>query len=225
MSAGCDVLVLAAFSPELAGLKEALGDDLAGRVGSVEVCAITVGIGLVEAACGTVAALAKFHPRAVVLIGTCGAYRESGLSICDVVVARCARLAEPAVLERRAAFPPIMKSQIDAHGALTSAMAHASQLPRAPVDVVTTLAITTDDGLAAALANSGAVEHLESFAVALACDAVPVPFIAALGVANRVGQGGRSEWEANHDAAGRAAANVVLKWIQQGTARVAASVA
>ena len=221
LSVGCDLLIVAAFLPELKGILAALGEGLAGRIGTADVRATTVGVGLVRAGCGTVAALEAFRPRAVVLVGTCGAYPESGFAVGDVAVVRCARVADPAVIEGRAAFPAIMESHMEAHGALTTAMASAAEDgPARMVDVVTTLAVTTDDALAASLGRSGAVEHLEAFAVASACNARPVPFLAALGVANRVGSNGRSEWEVHHEAAGRAATSLVLRWIERGTARV-----
>jgi futalosine hydrolase len=221
-SVGCDLLVVAAFLPELAAFRAALGGEPRGRIGTVEVQTAPVGVGLVRAGCGTVTAIEAARPRAVVLIGTCGAYPSSGLSVGDVVVASGARLLEPAVVEGRAAFPTVMDSHLRAHGVLTTALARTSaSAPARVVEVMTTLAVTTEDDLALSLGKHGEVEHLEAFAVAAVCDARSVPFLAALGVANRVGRTGRAEWAANHETAGSAAAALVLQWVEQGSAKVA----
>ena len=178
------MLVLAAFPPELAGL-----DPSFERA--------TVGVGLVDAALGTARVLATRHPDQVVLVGTVGAYPASGLSIGDVVTASRVLLAAPS-------------------GALVEAISRQIDVDRSdpndpydfrPVTVATTLAVTTDDAVAAALERStGAqVEHLEAFAVARACAEAGVRFSAVFGVANAVGARGRAEWRAHHERAAAAA--------------------
>jgi futalosine hydrolase len=212
----CDLLVVAAFEPELAGLEAGLQlhmQRLWGERVGVVVCAVPVGVGLVEAAFGTASRLGVCRAGAVILVGTCGAYPESGLSIGDVVVARSTLLVAPAVVEGRAALPDVMPSRVNASEAITADLA---SLGAQIVDVATTLAVTTDDILAAELAKCGAVEHLEAFAVASACMKENVPFAAVLGVANRVGSRGRSEWREHHAAAGRAAVSYVTRWIEAG---------
>jgi nucleoside phosphorylase len=214
VAAHFDVLVVAAFAPELDGFEEALRGAATGDVAARRgVLARPVGIGLVEAACGATRELAAERPRAVVMMGTCGSYAGSALSVGDVVVGRCARLVEPAVVLGQAAFPDPVPVRIEAHAAMTAAFAAAGA--RA-VDIATTLAVTTDDGLAARLATCGAVEHLEAFAVATACQARGVPFAAVLAVANSVGSSGRAEWRAHHAVAGRAACDHVARWILAG---------
>jgi futalosine hydrolase len=214
VAAHCDVLVVAAFAPELEGFEETLGGAATGDPAAPRrVFARPVGIGLVGAACGATRALEAERPRAVVMTGTCGAYAGSGLSIGDVVVGRCVWLVEPAVVLGQAAFPDPVPVRVEAHAPMAAAFAAAGA--RA-VEVATTLAVTTDDGLAARLATCGAVEHLEAFAVASACEAAGVPFAAVLGVANSVGSSGRAEWRAHHAVAGRAACDVVARWILAG---------
>ncbi len=213
----CDVLLVAAFAPELEGLQSILGGAMRAEVGGLLLCARPVGIGLVAAASGTAARLEALGPHAVVLIGTCGAYPSSGLAIGDIALARTVVLVEPAVLEGRAAFPEPMSARVDPHAAMTAAIATAGG---ALVEVATTLAVTTDDGLASNLARRGAVEHLEAFSVATACAAKNVPFAAALGVANVVGSRGRSQWRENHAAAGQAVATFIARWIQAGAAGI-----
>jgi futalosine hydrolase len=218
LTAPCDLLVLAAFGPELTGLEGVLrpkpkGDGSGAGVGRALVCAAAVGIGLVEAARGTASRLHEGRPRAVVLIGTCGAYPQTGLSIGSVVVARSALLVEPVVVRGCAAFPEGMPVRLSTHRPITDALAARGARV---VDVATTLAVTTDDTLATALGECGGVEHLEAFAVASACAKDQIPFAAVLAVANRVGSSGRSEWRANHEAAGSAAARYVARWIEAG---------
>jgi futalosine hydrolase len=213
----CDVLVVAAFAPELEGLHPILGSAMRAEVGGLLVFARPVGIGLVAAASGTATRLETHAPHAVVLVGTCGAYPGSELRLGDIAVARTVGLVEPAVVEGRAAFPEPMSARVDPHAAMTAAIATAGGTL---ADASTTLAITTDDALAATLARRGAIEHLEAFAVATACAAKNVPFAAALGVANFVGSQGRSQWRENHASAGHAAATFIARWIQAGAAGV-----
>jgi len=204
----CDLLVVAAFAPELAGFEALLGP-----AGGLAVLARPVGIGMVGAARGAAATLEAGRPRAVVLVGTCGAYPASGLSIGDIVVARCTLLAEPAVFEGLAAFPSAMPARLETDAVMTAALAATGARP---VEVGTTLAVTTDDDLAARLARHAGVEHLEAFAVATACAAKGVPFSAVLGVSNSVGSRGRAEWRAHGTSAGRAAAAHVASWVRSG---------
>ena len=219
MSTSCDVLLLAAFPPELAALRSVLGDGLRAEVGGLDVAAGSVGIGLSTSAAGTAARIEAMRPRGVVLLGTCGAYATAGLplAIGDVAVARKVRLVEPAVLEGRAAFPEPMAVETHAEPALVGALASAGEGGR-PADVATTLAVTTDDALAELLARGARceVEHLEAFSVASACAAAAVPFAAALGVANMVGSQGREQWRRNNRAASEAAVALTLAWLRAG---------
>jgi futalosine hydrolase len=215
----CDLLIVAAFAPELVAFQGLLGAAMQAKVGGLVVAARPVGIGLVSAATGTAARLAFAEPRAVVLIGTCGAYPSSGLAVGDVVVARSILLVDPAVVDEEAAFPDPMSAKVEAHPAMSAAIAASGG--RA-LDVGTTLAITTSDALAARLGRESgtAVEHLEAFAVATACAARRVPFAAVLGVANPVGSTGREQWRQHHAAAGLAAGSFIARWIQAGAAGV-----
>lgn len=215
----CDLLVVAAFAPELEAFRTMLGATMRARIGGLVVAARPVGIGLVSAASGTSSRLGVIQPRAVVLVGTCGAYAPAALSIGDVVVARSILLLEPAVVDAEAAFPEPMSARVEAHSSLSAAIA----APGARLDDVgTTLAITTSDALAARLARASgaAVEHLEAFAVATACAVQRVPFTAVLAVANAVGALGRQQWRTHHATAGLAAGNYVARWIQSGAAGV-----
>jgi nucleoside phosphorylase len=210
-----DVLFLAAFEPELAALTVALGDSMSATVGGQRVAARIAGIGLPAAAVGATRHLGELEPRAVVLVGTCGAYVGAGLAIGDVVAARRLRLVDPASIAGTAQFPEAMVITAEAHGPMTDALA---ALGVRPCCVATTLAVTVDDAAAARIAEGvGAeVEHLEAQGIAMACAARGVAFAAVLGVANLVGVRGREEWRAHHRRVERVAGERVLQWLQQG---------
>jgi nucleoside phosphorylase len=212
-----DVLVVAAHSPELAGLRELLGDPSRGQVGTVRVALEAIGIGLPAAAAGTSTAVRAHQPSCVVLVGTCGAYenRGAGLGIAQPVTAKRLHLASTAAAEGRGAFPGPMAVAVETDNALSRALTGETGRH---VDVATTLAITTDDVLAGRVSEAFGceVEHLEAFAVATACAREHVAMAAVLGVANRVGRRARDEWRRHHEAAGRAATDVVGAWLRRG---------
>jgi nucleoside phosphorylase len=219
-----DLLVLAAFDPELAPLRSLLGPGLAARLGARTVVARTAGIGLLAAAAGAAAQLAELAPRAVVLIGSCGTYVRAGLGIGDVVVARRLRLVDLASLDGLAQFPSPMVTDFETDASLRGGLAAAAPgdaLRPASWDaacVATTLAITVDDAAAESIAlRTGAhVEHLEAHGVATACAPSRTPFAAVLGVANFVGSRGRAEWLAHHVRAEAAAGERLVRWLREG---------
>ena len=214
---GCDILLLAAFHPELAPLEPALGNAMRARVGERDVAARVVGIGLPMAAAGAATQLLEMQPRSVVLLGTCGAYAGTGIVPGEVISARRVHLVSHSVARGVAQFPDPMSLVTDAHSGTFEALLRAGA--RA-ADVATTLAITVDDAAAAlvARASGSQVEHLEAYGVAAACAARGVPFAAALGVANIVGARARDEWRANHRASAAAAVSAVLVYLRSGAA-------
>jgi nucleoside phosphorylase len=216
VSAHIDLLVLAAFHPEIAPLRPHLGDAMRGRVGTAVIAARTVGIGLPMAAVGTAMHLGELQPRAALLIGTCGAYDGCGLSIGEVVVARRVRLVDPSELGGLTQFPEPMAVVTDAHAPMADRIAAATGARSA--DVATTLAITVDDATAGRIARATGVEveHLESHGVATACAARGVPFGAVLGIANFVGSRARAEWRMHHREAASRAADAVVRWLSGG---------
>ena len=222
MTLGCDLLLLAAFHPELASLKSALGDGMRARLGGRDVAARVVGIGLPMAAAGAAMQLVEMQPKAVVLLGTCGAYVGSGVSLGEVIAARRVRLVDHGVATAVAQFPDPMSVSTDAHPLALQTLVGAGA--RA-ADVATTLAITVDDAAAALLARTASahVEHLEAYGVAAACAARGVPFGAALGVANYVGARARDEWRKHHRAAAAAAADAVLRCVDELTSSLSRS--
>jgi nucleoside phosphorylase len=210
-----DVLILAAFHPELAALRSALGDALTAVIAGHSVTARVTGVGLPAASAGAATHIGELMPRAVILIGTCGAYASSGLAIGDVVVGRRLHLVDLSSLAGHTQFPEPMSVATEAHVPMTEGLAAAGARP---CDLATTLAITVDDDAAERIAQgAGAqVEHLETHGVALACAARGVPFAVTLGVANFVGGRGRAEWRTHHGIAEAAAAEGVLRWLKLG---------
>jgi nucleoside phosphorylase len=210
-----DVLVVAAHLPELAAFRALLGDGLSADLGGIGVVAKPVGIGLSAAAAGTAFRVGHFHPRAVVLVGTCGVYPSAGPGIGDVVAARKIHLVSIAVAEGRGILPAPMTTLLEAHAGLSAAVAGAYVRG---ADVATTLAVTSDDALARQIAGAAQchVEHLEAFSVAEACALRGVPFAAFLGVSNVVGAAAHEQWVVHHRPAGVAAAGPVIAWLQAG---------
>ncbi len=199
-------LLLSAFEPESSPLRSRLGD-----VGDVSIA--TTGIGLVDAAIGADQAIDQHPFAAVVFVGTCGAFEDSGLAIGDVVVSRTVKLVSSLHISGAAAFPDAMARGAVSDTALVQGFVAGGCRQ---VDVATTLAITTNDESAASLATEADVEHLESFAVARAATMRQQPFVAVLGVANMVGSNGRREWKENHtrvsELVAERVARVIASW-------------
>jgi nucleoside phosphorylase len=218
----CDVLVLAAFDPELSSLREVLGPGLKGRVGTSRIEARAVGIGLVASAVGAARILRAPLPRAVVLIGTCGAYARvdrAAPAIGQAVVAAGVRLVDVGAVLGVTELPSVLATLRRSDAGLRAVLVSQGV---SPVEVATTLGVTVDDEAAARVARTGAeVEHLEAFSVASACEAAGVAFVAVFGVSNVVGSSAREQWRAHHRAASGAAATEVVRWLERGAAGLA----
>jgi futalosine hydrolase len=210
-----DLLVLAAYAPELGGMRRLLGEQLYGNVSGVVVSCKAVGVGIPNAAAGTTARLLQLRPRAAILVGTCGAYPSAGLSIGDAFVVRRAHLVDGSEVEGRGAMPDPMARSVECNAMISLGLG-AGKTPN--VDAANTLVVTTDDVLAAQIgpATGCALENLEVFAFANACALQSIPFAAVLGVSNRVGSTGREEWRAHHKAASTAACEIVNRWLTTG---------
>jgi nucleoside phosphorylase len=213
----CDVLVLAAFDPELSALHEVLGAGLTGRVGAFAVEARAVGIGLVASAVGAARLLRAPLPRAVVLVGTCGVYPQvdrASPSIGQAVVTAGVHLVDVGSVLGATELPSAVQSSRRSDEGLRAAFATQGVIS---VEVATTLGVTVDDAAAARLARTGVeVEHMEAFSVASACEGVGVPFVAVLGVSNVVGSSAREQWRSSHRSASRAAAGAIVGWLERG---------
>jgi len=211
-----DLLVLAAHAPELVGLRERLGDGLAGEIGERRVAGRTVGVGMPAAGAGTMRHLAAHKPAAVVLLGSCGHY-VAQYAPTDLMMASKLVLVDTSVCTRQAAFPEPMQTEVAPDPVLTEGLLSAtSGVRRGPV--ATTLAITTHDGLAQTLgARSGChVENLEAFSVGLACAALEIPCAVLLGVTNAVGSRGRAQWAQYQRQMAETTAKLLLTWLDRG---------
>ncbi len=171
----------------LAAAREELG-DLPGEV---------VGVGPVAAAAQAAVLLERLQPAGVVLIGTAGAY-DGGPPIGIAVAGRRVGLTW-GIAAMGLGYVPRPPPAIDADPALLDRLA----VPRH--DVLTTGAITTDPTLARRFADGWTVEHLEAFSVAWACQQAGIPFVAVLGISNKVGPEAHAEWLTHRDEAQAAA--------------------
>jgi len=172
------------------------------------------GIGIVDAAIGTARLIEHERPDAIIFIGTCGAHRESGLAIGDVVIASEAMLATGDVAHGWMRLPALLKSALRADPTLMEeliARAAASDATLIPARVSCTLGITEEDMLASKLNDFGfgEVENMEAFAVLRAAADIPTAIV--LGVTNIVGPGGGRDWLANHKEMMAKAARMVTR--------------
>lgn len=213
-----DVLLMSAIAPELRGFRDALGERLDGVVGGLRVTSKTVGVGLSVAGVYAAKRAFQLQPKAIIFVGTCGAYPGAGPYYPnDVLVARRVLLADPGVLSTKCAFPDPMQTTFDPHPTLTAGLLAADPLARAAV-AASSLALTTDDNLASSMFAALGVEaeNMEVFSVAQAAAAAQIPFAAVLGVANSVGAQSREQWRTYERQAAIAAARVVLNWLHTG---------
>jgi nucleoside phosphorylase len=200
-----DLLIVAAFAPELSPLSPRVPVNGEARIGDRVIATRAIGVGLARGSAGLARALVEFAPRTVVLIGSCGVYPNCDVAIGEVVVARSVSLADAACLEGRGEIPALVRQERLCDGPLGDSFGVRR------VRVANTVAITTDDALASRYGAAGFdVEHLEAFAL----DAVPeeIACTAVLAVANRVGRDARAEWKSNAERAHRALAEIVTKF-------------
>ncbi len=173
-------LLLAAFSPELAGL------DALPPSGWHVAC---TGVGALAAAVTTSRLIAELKPQKVLFMGTCGAY-DARLAIGDILTVSEALAVSLDELEGRAFRPNIERTRWEATWALPFP-AHTVAVPPA---------ITKTREGSETLGRVAAAEHLEVTGVFAACHQWGVPVAAALVVANRVGPMAHAEWQTNHAA-------------------------
>ena len=224
------VLVVSAWEPEIAPLRRRLRR---GRAGDVRVVCRPVGVGAVDAAAGAARALAEMGlagmgPTQLIFIGTAGRYPGIGaaavraLPIGAVAVPGEMLLVSTAEVRGDGYLPAPLVQRAVATEALVAAL-RAAGATRQTLGTqtwqgvaATPLAITRTTALARRLASAtgAAVENLEVFAVSRAAAMAGVPMAAALAIANTVGPTAHAEWRANHEAASRAACEVVWRWLR-----------
>ena len=211
--------MVAPHAPELEGLGAVLGKSLAAEINGVRVAAKSVGLGMPGVAGGTTTRIEAFHPRALVLVGTCACYPGRNLTPGQVVVVERIAVADAAVIQGWSTFPEPMTGQLTPHPGLLSGLAGPGARR---VSVASPLSVTVDAGLAAqfGVQLSCDVEHHEAFGIALACAPYHVPFAAVLGVSHEVGPQARETWRVTHRTAAHAAASLVGAWLRAGAVGV-----
>lgn len=161
----------------------AVGAELGGLPGEA------LGVGPVVAGIAAGAWLERARPTAVVLLGTCGAY-PGGPAVGAVVASARLGLGSAAAAVGLG-YVPMAPGPIEGAEWLLERVG----VPR--VRVLTVQAVSTAAALVAAFGAEWEVEHMEAYAVARACADRRVPFVALLGVANRVGPDAHAEWVRN----------------------------
>lgn len=156
---------------------------------------LACGVGPVEAAARTAAALAVQPPRAILHIGIAGARRSAALAPAALVIGAAARytdLGVPASLAPAEALPD---------PALLAALQRA--VPEAPV-----LPIATTARVAASVGCD--VEAMEGFAVLRAAALAGVPAIEVRAISNEIEETDRARWHFEHAFAAVQAATPTL---------------
>ncbi len=215
---GADLLVLAAHAPELVGMRTTLGDSLAGVLRGLRVVCATIGVGMPVAGAGTMRHLRDAKPRAVLLIGSCGVYpKQVEYLPLQLVVPERINLVDASVLGGKTAFPAPMQTVLAPDAALSHELA-CVEPHTLRGQLAATLAITTDDVLAARLGSKSGcqTENLEAFSAGLACAALDLPFAVVLAVTNVVGSHAREQWAKHQRKAAEQCARIVLDWIHRG---------
>lgn len=153
------------------------------------------GVGLVDAGMTTVELVRQYEPSEIVYFGTCGVYPGGAMQVGQIVAAGGVVLGSGDTQRGEMRIPKLLPSRLQCSAELTGKITDGHEnIP--VVDVVCTLGITENDELAGTLAGLGDVENLELFSVLRAVGGVPVA--ALLGITNRVGEGGGSDWLANY---------------------------
>lgn len=205
------ILVLAAWPPELSRIRGLFRTAPYRKWrGHIEMQA--VGVGLVEAAIGTTAALARYQPQLLILVGTAGVFPGAQLNLTKAAVVSRITLGSPEK-QSVAQLPAPMPCETFTSARLSADLAKSSSLQMA--SVVCPLAITRSSRRAKALeTGSGArLENLEAFAVAQAAHRAKIPFVSVLGVSNVVGSKGAKQWQDHGKEAAANACLAVASWL------------
>lgn len=194
----CDLLLLAAHPLEFSGFVSELGEQLEGTWAGYRVQCAGVGVGLVTAGAGTVAALAARPCRAALLVGSYGYYPQFVDEPLTLCVPDAAQLLDGALLDGTAALPDVVDTRAVFDGSLVAGL-RSVEPTLAGGTIATTLGITTAGPLAERLGRAGLRgENLEALAVAQACASAGVRLAGVFGATNRVGPTGRAEWLQHH---------------------------
>jgi futalosine hydrolase len=212
-SAPCRLLIVSAWSPELAYLRARL-PHLPVSVGRA-VTLGTVGVGLVEAGMGAARLIESRRPSMVLLVGTAGLYPDTGedCSLEDVAIADHLKLLGEILPGKHSYLPGPLAKTIRCAPSLVSVLKKTMPLPC--LDVACPLAITASTKAAfhAARTSDCALENLEAFSVACAAKTAKLPFAAILGISNHVGPSGHAQWLRHAKSSAQAACQVVIEYL------------
>jgi nucleoside phosphorylase len=174
MSAPSSILVVAATARELAPAD-------GWRI-------LECGVGPVDAAARTAAAIAAVRPTAVLHVGIAGARRAAALAPATVVIGSEARYCDLGV------GPEWAPSSVPAHAALLAAAQRV--LPRAAVMPIGTSAWIggTLDRSSTRVVEAAVVEAMEGFAVLRAAQLAGVPALEVRSISNDIEEADRARW-------------------------------
>ncbi len=181
------LLICAAFPPEIR--------DIEGRV-TGDVVTATLGVGLVSASSRISQLLERHGISRILFTGTCGILGPSPVSIGDVVRAKTIYSGDGETFNGANHIPDAMPTTVAPTQFLTP------QKFIQECDVLSPLSITlSKDGMDALRSRfpDGIAENLECFAVAWNAHQRRIPFEAILGVSNRIGPEGHTEWLEHHE--------------------------
>lgn len=215
-----DLLLLAAFPPDLRGFVNVLGDRLDGHVNGLHIAGKSVGIGVAAAAAASAKRVFLLRPRAVLFVGTTGVYPgHEGYRPHDIVLGSEFHLSCHASATGQSAFPDPMTTRLAPHAGMTQGIAATNNQLR-QVPVASPMTNTRDDALAQSVAaRSGHhCENLEAFGVAQTCNLANIPMACVLGVSHIVGSTAQTDWRQFQRDASIAAGELVLQWIYRGAA-------
>lgn len=200
-------LVVAAWTAELARLNTALPQRSRRGLRTA-----VVGVGLVEAAHNTARLIALGRPSGILLIGTAGSYpaHERAFPTGTAAVVEETVLLPTLGPSKHTYLPAIVPSRAKATPKLVEMLCRLTRLPAARVACPLAITAGSRAATAAAKVSGCALENLEAFAVARAAAAADLPFVAILGIANKVGPQGHREWMSNARRAAAAACEAAI---------------
>lgn len=215
------IALLAAMEPEsqrLSSLLHATADGRwSGRIAGQDVLLGHTGVGKASAAASCTEILLRHHPTAVILFGSGGACRDSGLRVGDLAVASEEIFADEGCLTPEG-FLDLEELQLPtcqsrgrtlynrmpldpflcrfAGRVLETPTRQAGQvLGCGPFVTVSTCSGTAAGGAAIAVRTGGICENMEGAAVALACYRQEVPLLEIRGISNLVEDRQRDRWD------------------------------
>jgi futalosine hydrolase len=179
------ILVLCAVMPELEYVKRRAGVEI-----------VATGIGPVEAAIATTAALAQRTYDAVVNAGIGGVFRGRG-RVGEAFLVMDEAFADFGLEGAAPLALPGGAMLVERQGADASLLGRCSKLPLRRGNGLTVATVTTTDATAQRLwARYGAdVESMEGFSVLRAAAVAQVPALEVRGISNYVGDRKQAEWD------------------------------